>query len=335
MSKPEDGIVVRKSSRNIEVDSAVGSLRCSLRGKFRQHSTGRSPVVVGDRVLVTSIGNGEGVLEKILPRSTELTRGKGDGETLVVAANVDQLLIVLAARDPPPRWALVDRMIAYAHRDDLDPGICVNKWDQVSSRSPTDEDGSDSPKGDEHGSQEHGDGGGEAAERLEETIALYRELGYPVFCTSALDEQGLADLVVWLQAKSTVFSGHSGVGKSTLLNALNPDLDLRTGHINKVTGKGRHTTTAASLLSMPFGGYLVDTPGFRSFSLVGMRPSELGAYFPEFRERLNSCKYPDCTHTCEPRCGVRSAVEQGEISKFRYDNYLRILEGLDEKRRSE
>jgi ribosome biogenesis GTPase len=301
-----EGVVVAASRRNVDVDTPCGQLRCSLRGRFRPGSGGRSPVVVGDRVEVRPLGAEEGVLERILPRVSELTRGTGEGP-VVVAANLEQLLVVLAARDPPPRWALVDRMLVYGERDGLVTAVCLNKWDQV-----------------------EGDPGESA--RLEEILALYRGLGFSVFRTAAARGEGLESLAAWLQGKATAVSGHSGVGKSTLLNALHPGLALATGAVNAATGKGRHTTSAVTLLRMPFGGYVADTPGFRSFSLAGMTRAELGRHFPEFRGLDPGCRYPDCLHAAEPDCAVRRAVAAGKVSKFRYENYLQILSRWEEER---
>jgi ribosome biogenesis GTPase len=306
MPESVEGVVVTRSRRNVDVDTPGGRLRCTLRGKFRVTSNQRALVVVGDQVLVSPGGGDEGVLEEVKPRRSELTRGTGAGVPVVIAANLDQLLIVLAASEPPPRWSLVDRMLACAERDGLEAGICLNKWDQVS------------------------DDVVEAA-RLQELLAVYEGLGYPVFRISALAGEGLANVVEWLRNKSTAASGHSGVGKSTFLNALDPSLKRRTGAVNQVTGKGRHTTSAVELLPMPFGGYVADTPGFRTFSLLGLLPAELGRQFPELRALLNTCKYPDCLHVREPQCAVRDALAEGVVTKFRYESYLRILKQLEEE----
>lgn len=292
-----------RSSRNLRVDTEEGILLCSLRGKFRTlDALGRQPVA-GDRVVVSKLDEAEGVLEHVLPRRTELQRATAGGRLVLVAANVDCLLIVLSARDPPPRWALVDRMLVAGYRDGVEPAICLNKWDQV--------EGADLER-----------------VKLEEILDLYRSLGYRSFAVSARDGIGLGDLTGWLRDRVTVLSGHSGVGKSTLLNRLVPNLDLHTLEVNPVTGKGRHTTTQVLLLPLPGGGYAVDTPGFREFQPVELPPAELGRHYPEFRDHVARCRFSDCLHRGEPRCAVRQAVDEGRISKFRYENYLQILRSL-------
>lgn len=300
-AKAVEGIVTLKSSRHAEVQTPEGSLRCALRGKFRLRS--RAVPVAGDRVIVTPTGPGEGVLEEVLPRRTELERGTASGKPVLVAANVDQLLVVVAAAEPPPRWTLVDRMLVAAHRDDLEPVVCLNKWDQV-------------------------DGDPEAARGLEETLSVYRSLGYATVVTSARDGFGLDALAERLRGKITALAGHSGVGKSSLLNRLNPDLRLEVRELNAVTGKGRHATSVVRLLPLPFGGYAVDTPGFREFQPVEVTRPELGRQYVEFRPLLGMCRYRDCLHVSEPHCAVREAVEAGKIHNLRYQNYLQILSTL-------
>lgn len=298
-----EGTVVGKSRSKIRVDTPEGELVCSLRGRFRAAGVRRSPVVVGDRVSVAVVNRSEGVLEEILPRGTELTRGTAGGKPVVVAANMDRLLVVLSARDPEPRWALADRVLVAAHRQDLEPAIGVNKWDKV-----------------------HGDEAASAAIRAR--LELYAKLGYRTFVISAKTSEGLPGVVDWLRDRSTVLTGHSGVGKSTLLNALDPSLALTTGRVSARSGKGRHTTTAVTLYRMPFSGYVADTPGFREFALCGIEPREIGHHFREFTPHLSSCRFRDCLHTAEPGCAVRQAVAGRMISKERYDSYLSILESF-------
>jgi ribosome biogenesis GTPase len=292
-------------SGSVLVDTAEGVVTASLRGKLRSRGGKDFNLVAGDRVVLSLAGPAEGALESILPRTSELRRATAGGRPVVIAANVERMLAILAARDPPPRWALVDRMLVAAEIHGLLPAICVNKWDQVATDP------------------------GEARALLD-VARVYRDLSYPVFTASALKGEGLAELSSWLEGKSTVFSGHSGVGKSTILNALIPGLALRTGDVNPVTGKGRHTTSAAILLKLPSGGYAVDTPGFREFQPAGLEPQELGRSYPEFCRVLGGCRFRDCLHRGEPACAVRAAVDRGEISKVRYDNYLQILGSLTE-----
>jgi len=300
-----EGVVIQTFSRSVLVDTAEGILAASLRGKLRSQGGKGCPVVAGDRVLLSRTGPGEGALESILARTSELRRATAGGNPIVIAANVEGMLAILAARDPPPRWALVDRMLVAAETQSLRPAICVNKWDQV-------------------------EGNPRESGAILDVAAVYRGLSYPVFLASALKGTGLAELSTWLQGKSTVFSGHSGVGKSSILNVLIPGLALRTGEVNPVTGKGRHTTSAAVLLRLPWGGYAVDTPGFREFQPADLEPQELGRSYPEFCRVLGGCRFRDCLHRGEPSCAVREAVLRGEISKVRYDNYLQILQSLTE-----
>jgi ribosome biogenesis GTPase len=304
-----EGVVVGKSSRHAVVEIGEGqSLRCEFRGRLRSGWASTS-VVAGDRVVVSVLGGGEGVIERVLERKSELIRWTGGRETILIAANVSQVLAVLSVREPPPKWALVDRMLVGAERDGLDPGIALNKLDLLPEGASGDED-------------------------PHPVIELYRSLGYPCFLLSAARGDGIEDLAGWLRGKMTVLSGHSGVGKSTILNWLCPSLGLLTGQVNAVTGKGRHTTTAVTLHPLPGGGYVGDTPGFREFLPADLRPTELGRHYPEFRAAMEArrCRYPDCIHREEPACSVRAALDSGGVHPLRYRNYLQILSTLFEGR---
>ncbi len=301
---PLEGIVIQKSSRDVRVDVGPEVLRCEFRGRMREREAGRV-VVVGDRVAVTRLADGEGVVEIVHARRNELVRETAGREKVLVAANVDQVLIVLSAFEPAPRWALADRMLIAAERDDVVPAIALNKADQALEASG-------------------------ARQELRETLGIYERAGYPTFAVSAVTGEGLDRLKAWLQGKVTVFSGHSGVGKSTLLNALRPDLALGTGEVNEVTKKGRHTTTAVSLHRLPGGGHAADTPGFREFLPSDLSPSELGRHYPEFRSVFEGarCRFTDCLHRTEPACPIRKGVESGAIPQLRYQSYLQILATL-------
>lgn len=297
------GTVVLKSSRRVRVETPEGVLDCALRGRFRRLDDPRWVPVVGDQVIVSRTGGSEGALERVLQRRTELERATAGGTAVLVAANVDGLLVVQSAREPSPRWALVDRMLVAAHRAEIEPALCLNKWDQV-RQSPAE------------------------AEELERILAMYRSLGYPAFVSSATEGTGLEGIAEWMRDRVTALAGHSGVGKTTLLNRMDPDLDLATCDVNPVTGKGRHTTSSSRLLKLPGGGYAVDTPGFREFQPVELTPPELGRHYPEFREAIARCRFKDCLHLREPGCGVREAVAAGLIPNMRYENYLQVLSSL-------
>lgn len=313
-----EGIVVQRSSRNVRVRTGSGLLLCSLRGRFRELESGRQPVV-GDRVHVREVGGGEGVLERTLPRRNEVRRAKAargrkggrrrgaragdERRERVVAANVDQVLVILAARLPPPRWGIVDRVLVSSHYEGVDTAICLNKWDQVAQDS-------------------------DASRPLEEALATYRSLGYTTFRTCLREGEGLDGVVRWLDGRSTVLSGHSGVGKSTLINAVCPGRDVATREVSDSTGRGRHMTVSVTLYELRGGGWLVDTPGYREYGLIDLSPSELGRHYVEFAPHVPDCRFKDCLHLREPGCAVLEARRRGEITEFRYDNYRRILATL-------
>ena len=299
-----EGMVVRRSADRAWVDAAGEAISCSIRGKLRRSA----PLVAGDRVLVARTGPGEGALERVLPRRTEIRRGALTGEEKgrVTAANLDQVAVIVSMVPPPPRWGLVDRLLVEAERQGLDSLIVVNKLDLAPEGSPQ-------------------------RSAAAEGAGVYRTIGIRTFFTSALRAAGIDEVAEALRGRTTVLSGHSGVGKSSILNRLAPGAAVPEGDVNPVTGKGRQTTTWSELVPLAAGGYLVDTPGFREFGLVDLEPPELGRLYPEFRESIARCKYKDCLHRDEPSCGVREALATGGISKLRYQNYLQILRSLVER----
>lgn len=304
----EKGRVVSRSRGRYRVAVAShGIVTCFLRGRLK----GWEAPVVGDFVRVAIQRDGRGVLEGVEPRRNVLSRvSEEDGETRLAAANIDLLVIVLAVEPFPPRWVLADRLLVLAEREDYEALIVMNKRDLLAASDP-DED----PR----------------AGEIERAASVYRGLGRPVLWTSAIDGTGLDDLKGRLRGRTNVLSGQSGVGKSSLLNALAPGLDLRVRTVNPATGKGRHATTLARLVSLPFGGYLVDTPGFREFGLGDVEAANLGRYYPEFLPIIGNCRFTDCLHRDEPGCALTPARERGDVSNFRYQNYLQILSGLVEK----
>jgi ribosome biogenesis GTPase len=239
------------------------------------------------------------MIEKIGERRTVLTRSvPGDSRRVqMIASNVDLVLVVTAVREPPLRPAFIDRMLIGASRGGMDAAICVNKIDL-------------DPEGD-----------------LEAT-KVYESVGFPVVRVSVLERTGIEALRQLLAGRTTVFAGHSGVGKSSLLAALQPGIEIRIGAVSERTGKGTHTTTSASLIPLDFGGYVVDTPGIRTFGVVGLEMHEVGHHYPEMRDRLSGCRYKTCSHTHEPQCRVKEAVESGEIAALRYASYEKIVESI-------
>lgn len=331
-------------------DEAGGSWECTARRVLRtlliEH---RSAITVGDFVWFASIehrGDVErvGVIERVEERRTLLSRGAqighdqrrgGHRRQHLIAANVDQLVIVGSASQPNFKPHLVDRFLIAAAKGDLRPIICVNKCDlldqplDLSEPAPqeivaADDDGEFADEYEEYEEEIEG----YDSEVLEEILSEFRALGYRVVLTSVPRGDGIDELRAELKDRTSVFSGQSGVGKSSLLNALQPGLKLTVGAVSAENEKGRHTTTHARLLRLDFGGYVVDTPGIRSFDLWNVGPGELEAYFVEFGPYLSRCRFNDCHHRGEQGCAVRAAADAGEVSARRYASYLKMLDEL-------
>lgn len=298
------GLVVRVDGIACTVRLPDGSQRrARLAGKVVRQRVATAPVAIGDEVLIRPLDEAYALVDEVLPRRTELVRGAAGGGRLkqVLAANLDQLVAVFAYRQPAPSAARLDRLLLIAEQARITPLIVVNKADLAADP-------------------------GEAAAVFD----LYCRLGYTVLATSAVTGQGLSELRARLLGRISAFVGPSGVGKSSLLNALQPGLRLRAGEVSKV-GKGRHTTTAADLLPLTGGGYIADTPGLKEIALWGVAPAELEALFPEFRPHLGQCRFSRCRHRQEPGCAIRAAVAAGEIAESRYQSYLKIYDELCER----
>lgn len=292
------GLIVRAQSGFFEVETEVGTLTAQLRGRLKEERKDTDIAALGDWVTVRDLGDGSAVIEEVEERESVLSRRAPFGEKeQIIVANPDQAVFVFACRDPEPNPRMLDRLLVAAEREALPARICANKYDL-------------SRNGDCEGS-----------------FSLYPDLGYPVHYTSAKTGQGVAGLKAQLRERISVFAGPSGVGKSSLLNAIQPDLALRTGDIRRQTRKGKHTTVSLKLVPLQGGGYVADTPGLKAFALWDIEPEELDAYFPEIRERVADCQFSDCTHLHEPGCAVLAALEAGEIHPDRYDSYLRLREG--------
>jgi ribosome biogenesis GTPase len=315
------GTVVAMRGLYAEVDDGKKIWQCTVRRVLRTRLIEeRHPVTVGDHVqfLIESEGEGvaqEGVIEAVDPRCGELRRRAGRRVHTIVA-NVDQAIIVSSADQPSPKPHLIDRYIVAALAGEITPVICMNKLDLDHAPEQVAEGDRAEP------AQAEGCGLPPAREVLER----YSRLGYRTLYTSALTGEGVDDLRDVLKGKASVIAGQSGVGKSSLLNGVQPGLQLKIGDIIEQTTKGRHTTSTASLLRLDVGGYVVDTPGVRSFDLSTVGRHELEALFEEFVDHVPNCKFPDCTHIHEDDCAVRQAVERGDIHPERYESYVRIFE---------
>jgi ribosome biogenesis GTPase len=304
-----EGVVTRSTGSWYDVRVGDRTIPSRLRGKFRlREDDVTNPVAVGDRVTIRLNDEDDtGLIFDIHERRNKLSRraaGHRTGQEHVMVANVDRAWIVQSVRLPALNPAFVDRLLVAAAVYEIPVGLIINKVDLMTAE--------DRPSVlDFHG--------------------RYADLGYPVLTTSATTGQGLERLRSALRGQTNVVTGPSGTGKSSLLNALEPGLDVETGEVSTSTRKGTHTTTHAELHPLSFGGYLVDTPGIREFGVREVHPNDLGHYFPDLAPFVNECQFPDCTHDHEPGCAVKAALERDAIHSARYDSYLRILRSLQEE----
>ena len=315
-------------------------MRCTLRGTLkRKHrtETGRriyaDPGAVGDEVLFSQIDEEEGVVEDILPRRTKFSRqyaGRHGDIEQVIVANAHQIVAVVSTLMPPMNFRTLDRFLILAEAGDMEAVICLNKMDLVDVAQRREFMGVDS--GEVH-LQEGIEtrrallpGGIETRRSL---LPDYEKLGYRVIYTSINMPESLDALREVLRDKFSVIVGASGVGKSSLLNAIQPNLGLRTGEVGEKTQKGRHTTTLVELFALDIGGEVADTPGIREVGLWGVDTENLEYYFPEMEPYLGTCKYNDCAHVSEPDCAVQDAVESGDIHPERYRSYVVLRTGDD------
>ncbi len=282
------------------VQDASGAIRkCATRRLLKTMSTNeRHVVAAGDFVMFRPVGTDEGIIERVEARRTVLSRATR-GRQHILVTNADQLLIVASAAEPYIKPNLIDRFLISAHKAGLRPLICINKIDLVDPAS------------------------------LMPLVGTYSQMGYRVLLLSAATGFGVDRLRRELADVASVVAGQSGVGKSSLLNAVDPQLSLRTAAISAETQKGKHTTTTASLLPLSSGGYVFDTPGIRQFQLWDVIPGEVAAYFRDLRPYINRCRYPNCTHTHEVDCSVKNAVSDGWLDLRRYDSYCQLFAGED------
>ncbi|MQA89074.1 MAG: ribosome small subunit-dependent GTPase A [Gemmatimonas sp.] len=297
------GIVLRSSGGVYEVETAEGVHEALLRGRLKLESRVGDRVVVGDRVEIEAATPGPAwTIEHVDERHSALVRrapGKAP-KAKVIVANLHRVVVVFASADPEPHLRMLDRFLVLAESSDLDAVVVANKIDLL----------------------------GQAAARAR--FHVYEEIGYRVVFTSAKTGLGVGELREILCEGISTLTGPSGVGKSSLLNAVQPGLGLRVSAVSERVRKGRHTTVTAELIHLECGGYVADTPGLREIGLWGVDLDELGLYFPEFEPYLGHCRYRNsCTHSHEPGCSVRAAAERGEIAESRFDSYLRLVHGDD------
>lgn len=287
-----EGLVLSHLGQGLAVEGPDGSIvLCHTRRQL-------GSVTVGDRVLWEPVDDGQGRVEKILPRRSVLTRPAHGGRIRAVAANLDQIIIVVAP-EPMPDWLLVDQYAAASEHRSLKVCIVINKIDRVSQR-----------------------------EDIEATLKTYGDIGYPCHTVSARTGEGLTALRDTLNQNCSLLAGQSGVGKSSLTNALLPGKNLRTRELSEKAGLGRHTTTAAMLYHLPEGGDLIDSPGVAVFGLAQMSAADVASGYREFRELLVHCQFNDCRHLQDKGCAIRAAVDEGRISPARYERFSKLLDKM-------
>jgi ribosome biogenesis GTPase len=291
------GVVLARRGSTYRVRTDAGDVEAVLRGKVKRPDDDK--IVAGDVVRLALHAQGPATIQGREPRRGVLARREvGADRAQPIAANVDQVIAVVAAAQPAPNVRLLDRLLVIAEANNLPAVVLLNKTDLDESV-------------------------------LARLSARYAAAGYQVLATSAKTGQGLIALRDLLRGRASVLTGPSGVGKSTLLNALDPEWRLKTGEISTYWGTGKHTTTAAVLLPLALGAYVVDTPGLREVGTWGIDPERLGACFPEFRRFLDGCRFDNCRHLAEPDCAVRAAAAAGDIDPDRLESYRRIYEEVN------
>ncbi|WP_430814058.1 ribosome small subunit-dependent GTPase A [Carboxylicivirga sp. RSCT41] len=306
----KNGLVIKSTGSRYTVLSDDGTtIVCQIRGKIRLKGIkSTNPVSVGDRVTYDDDGLGEGVISNIEERKNYIIRKATNlsKESHIIAANVDQAVLIVTINYPMTTRVFVDRFIAASEAYGIPVTIVFNKTDRYD--------------------QEH-------MKLLQEWRDLYEGIGYKTLAVSAKKQEDLCEIEALLKDKISVLSGHSGVGKSTLINRVEPNLNLKTAEISAIHQSGKHTTTFAEMHPLSFGGYIIDTPGIRGFGLIHIEKEELYHYFKELFDYAADCRFHNCTHYNEPGCAVKAAVENGDIAYSRYESYLSILLNRNDKYR--
>lgn len=298
------GLVMKSTGSWYLVKADDGSIiECRLKGKIRlEDRKTTNPVAVGDIVELQRDGDGSNQIVTILPRKNYIIRKSINlsKQAHIIASNLDQAILVATLVAPRTSLGFIDRFLVTAEAYGIQAKIVFNKCDVLDE---------------------------EMIELQNDMIKLYTDIGYKCYSISSFNNEDVEMIKDLLKDKTTLLSGHSGVGKTTLINAIDSKLDLRTGDISSVHLKGMHTTTFAELFPLSFGGNIIDSPGIKELGLVEMKKEEIGHYFPEIRALLNACKFNNCIHVNEPQCAILNAVDEGRISVERYQSYLGILNG--------
>jgi ribosome biogenesis GTPase len=297
------GMIVRVQSGFYTIETEDGLIVCRLRGRLKRGRREGDLAAAGDKVQITLLDDGTGMIETIEERERMFSRmaptARGEYQQIIIA-NQDQAVFVFSCDKPPPRLRMLDRFLVVAEQETTPAVIVANKIDLV------------------------------GLETAREMFGHYQEIGYPLIYSSAHTGQGVDELRECLAGKVSVLAGPSGVGKSSLLNVLQPGLGLAVREVSRATRKGKHTTVVRELFPLEGGGYVADTPGLKSLALWDIEPEEVDGYFPELRDMVPNCQFNDCTHLHEPGCAVVAAVEAGEIHPERYESYIRLRFGEDE-----
>jgi ribosome biogenesis GTPase len=304
-----EGLVLKSTGSWYEVKSESGKLiRCRLRGKLKLKGIKTTnPIAVGDKVRFTIDMHEEGIIYEILPRTNYLIRKsiKKSSQGHIIAANIDQALLVVSLTYPRTSVGFIDRYLVSADSFRIPAKIIFNKSDLLN----------------------------DALKDLHDYLSdVYTEIGYENVLISAEKDKDLDHIKSWFTNKKSLLSGHSGVGKSTILNRINPALQLPTDEVSNFANKGKHTTTFAQMIEIDNNSYVIDTPGIKELGLIDMEPWEISHYFPEMRDKLGQCKYKNCLHINEPGCSILDALEREEIAETRYDSYISMIIDEDNRR---
>ena len=297
------GLVTSVQSGFFGVETEEGALVCRLRGRLKRGPRTGDIIAVGDRVRVSRLEQDRGMIEEIEPRQRMIARlaptPRGEYQQIIIA-NPDQAIFAFSVANPAPRLGMLDRFLVIAEKEGLPALVVANKIDLI------------------------------GLEQAQEIFDHYNNLGYPVIYTSVKQQIGLDKLKSEMMGKISLLAGPSGVGKSSLLNILQPGLGLAVREISKSTRKGRHTTVVRQLFPLAEGGYVADTPGLKALALWDIEPEEVDGYFPELRELVSECQFSDCTHMHEPGCAVKKGIAEGRVHPERYRSYQRIRLGEEE-----